>query len=101
MKSVLIALTLFSAAAFAETTTLTVEGMHCSGCKHMISEKVCKNEKLKADIESCDVSITSMKKQTGKVVLVTKKDKKIDMAEVKKSITAAGEEYKVTKEEVK
>ena len=101
MKSVLIALTLISSAAFAETTTLTVEGMHCSGCKHMISEKVCKNEKLKADIESCDVSITNMKKQTGKVVLVSKKDKKIDLAEAKKSISAAGEEYKVTKEETK
>ncbi|MBC7420559.1 MAG: hypothetical protein H7328_07510 [Bdellovibrio sp.] len=101
MKSVLIALTIFSSAAFAETTTFTVEGMHCSGCKHMISEKVCKNEKLTADIESCNVSITNMKKQTGKVVLVSKKDKKIDLAEAKKSISAAGEEYKVTKEETK
>ena len=85
----------------AETTTMTIEGMHCSGCKNMISEKVCKNEKLKADIESCEVSITNLKKQTGKVVIVTKKDKKIDTDEVKKSITAAGEEYKVSKEESK
>ena len=101
MKSILIAFTLISSAAFAETTTLTIEGMHCSGCKHEVAEKVCKNEKLKMDIESCEVSITNLKKQTGKVVLVSKKDKTVDVAEVKKAILTAGEEFKITKEETK
>lgn len=105
MKSVLTALsltlTLIGSAAMAETTTYTVEGMHCSGCKHMISEKVCQNEKLKGDMESCEVTLTNAKKQIGTVKITPKKDKTINSSEVKSSITAAGEEYKVIKEETK
>ncbi len=101
MKIVMIALTFLSTVAFAETTTLTVEGMHCSGCKHGISKNVCDNESIKATTEKCEVKLTNLKKQTGTVTLTAKKDQKVDIAEVKKMITTAGEEFKVTKEQTK
>lgn len=100
MKTIFLTISLTSLLAAADTTTLTVEGMHCGGCKKMISEKVCEDETLKATIESCKVTLTDAKKQTGKIEIVTKKDAKLDLTKVKAGVTAAGD-YKVTKEETK
>ena len=101
MKSLLIALSLFSTFAFAETTTVTVEGMHCSACKKEVADAVCKNEKLKADIKSCEVSFVSKKDKIGQVVITSKQDKHVDVSEVKKLILAADKDFKVSKDETK
>lgn len=101
MKSILLALSLTSTMALAETATFSVEGMHCSGCKKMISAKVCDNEAIAKTSESCEVTVTDEKKQQGQVVIVTKKDSKVDVDAVKAGITAAGSDYKVTKVEMK
>ena len=90
-----------SSMAFSETATFAIEGMHCSSCKKMISAKVCDDAALKEKIESCKVSILDEKKQTGQIVIVSKKDSKVDLTAVKAGVKAAGDDYKVTKEEVK
>jgi hypothetical protein len=47
MKSTLLLITtLLSVSAFSETATLTVDGMHCSGCKKMVAKAVCKDAKI-------------------------------------------------------
>ena len=101
MKLILLALSLTSTIALAETATFAVEGMHCSGCKKMISAKVCENEAIAKTAESCEVTLVDEKKQQGQVVIVTKKDTKIDVDAVKAGVKAAGEDYKVTKVELK
>ena len=101
MKTVFLGLTLLSTLSFAETATLTVEGMHCAGCKHEIKEKVCDDAALKANYESCTVKFTNQKKQTGELTIVTKKDAKLDLAAIKAGVKAAGDDFKITKEEVK
>lgn len=101
MKSVFLALTLLSTLATAETATITVEGMHCSGCKAMIKESVCDDAALKPGFESCSVKMIDGKKETGQISIVTKKDVELDLAAVKAGVKKAGDEYKVTKEEVK
>lgn len=89
------------ALAFAKTTTLTVEGMHCGGCKKMISEKVCEDTALKSTFETCSVSITDSSKHLGEVKIVPKKDAKIDLVAIKNGVQSAGDGYKVIKEETK
>jgi len=101
MKTTLLTMTLISSFALAETTTLTIEGMHCSGCKAVIAEKVCTENALKTKYESCAVNVTDGKKEMGQLTIVTKKNVKIDLAEVKAGVQAAGKEYKVIKEEIK
>src|SRR3989344_249280 len=68
-----------STVVWSEETTLTVEGMHCSGCKHMISKNVCENKELSATFEKCNVELVDAKKQIGRVILVPKADQKIDI----------------------
>jgi len=101
MKSFLLILSLASSFVFAETTTLTIEGMHCAGCKKMISAKVCDDAVLKDKIESCKVSILNEKSQTGQIVIISKKDSKVDLTAIKASVKAAGDNYKVINEEIK
>lgn len=101
MKTLFLSLTLISSFAFAETATLSVSGMHCGGCKHEIKAKVCEAAGAKDTYESCTVEFTDQKKQKGEIKIVTKKDAKVDLAAVKAGVKAAGEDYKVTKEEVK
>lgn len=101
MKTVFLGLTLISSLAFTETAKFTVEGMHCGGCKAMITDKVCTEAAMKSNYESCEVKLTDAKKQMGEVTIVTKKDVKVDVAVVKAGVKAAGEDYKVTKEEIK
>lgn len=102
MKSVLLlGLSLISSLAFAETTTVTVDGMHCSGCKAMISDKVCNSEAVKANAESCEVKLVDEEKQVGQVTIVAKPNTKVDVAAIEAGIKAAGDDYKVAKVEVK
>lgn len=104
-QAAVLSLLFISSLAFAETATYTVEGMHCGGCKKMISAKVCDDPALKDKVESCKVSMLDEKKQTGQIVIVTKKDSKVDLTAVKATVhagvKAAGEDYKITKEETK
>lgn len=101
MKSLFLGLTFISSLVLAETATVTVEGLHCSGCKHEIREKVCDAASMKSNYESCSVEFSDKKKQIGQIKITTKKDAKIDLVVVKASVKAAGDEFKVTKEEVK
>lgn len=100
MKSIVVGLSLISSLALAETATITVEGMHCSGCKESVKAKVCGSDAVKANAESCDVKLTDEEKQIGEITIVTKPEKKVDMAAVEAGVKAAGE-YKVGKVEVK
>ncbi len=101
MKTIFLGLTLISSLVFAESATVSVSGMHCAGCKHEIREKVCNGAEAKEKYETCSVDFTNQKKQKGEIKISTKTDVKIDLALVKAGVKAAGEDYKVTKEEVK
>ena len=100
MKSLLLAVTLTSAFAMAETGTFTVEGMHCSSCKKVITKTVCEDQEVAKFAESCEVKLTDEKKQLGQLTIVTKKDAKINEELVKAGVAKAGE-YKVSKVEIK
>lgn len=101
MKTLFLGVALFSSMVFAESATVSVSGMHCAGCKHEIREKVCNGSEAKEKYESCSVEFTNQKKQKGEIKIVAKKDVKVDLAAIKAGVKAAGEDYKVTKEEVK
>ena len=90
--------TLTLTTAFADsTTTLTVEGMHCSGCKDMVKSKVCGNEEIAKNAASCDVKLVDEKKQIGEVTIVSKPETSVDVELVKKQVTSAGDKYRVSK----
>lgn len=99
MKSLMIAMSLASAVAFAETGTFTVKGMHCGGCKASVTKKVCEGEAAK-NAESCTVNLTDAKKEMGEVVIVTKPGVKINEEAVSAGVKAAGE-YTVTEVKIK
>lgn len=99
MKSILMGLSLISSMALAETATITVEGMHCSGCKEMVKAKVCEDAAVKANAASCEVALTDEAKELGQITIVTKPETKVDMAAVEAGVKAAGE-YKVAKVDV-
>ncbi len=101
MKAILLALSLTSTMALAETATLSIEGMHCSGCKDMITSKVCKNDEIAKTAETCEVKILDEKKQIGQLVIVTKKDAHVNMDAIKAGVKAAGDEYKIAKVDIK
>ena len=101
MKTIFLGLTLISSLAFAESATVSVSGMHCAGCKHEIREKVCESADAKEKYETCSVDFTNQKKQKGEIKITAKKDVKLDLALVKAGLKAAGEDYKVTKEDIK
>ena len=86
--------------AFAETTTLTVEGMHCSACKKSVTSKVCNSEEISLNLEKCSVEFNA-KTKIGTVTLVSKENKKINLSQVENAITAAGSEFKVIKKDTK
>lgn len=100
MKKLIIALiTLTAALSFAEatkdttTTDLIVEGVHCSGCTKMISKKVCGDEKLAQDFESCGVTLVDAKKQIGKISIKLKDGKTLDTAAIDAAVKTAGDKY--------
>ena len=101
MKIIILILSLLSTTAFAETVTLTIEGMHCKGCKESITEKVCDNAVAKTKYESCTVEVVDKKTRKGQLVIVTKKDVKVDIPAIKSGIDDVGSDYKVTQEIVK
>jgi copper chaperone CopZ len=99
MKRSLITIALFfSQFALAETTTLTVEGMHCGGCKKMVTKAVCNDKKISEALSDCTVSVNE-KTQIGTVILKTKEAKTLDLQLVETAITSAGEDYKIIKKE--
>jgi periplasmic mercuric ion binding protein len=89
-----------SISALAETATFTVEGMHCGGCKKMITKAVCSDSKISATLSECKVTLDE-KTKTGTVILKSKETAKIDAAAIETAITSAGEDYKVSKKEIK
>lgn len=101
MKTLLLVLSLTSSFAFAETATMTVEGMHCSGCKKLITKKVCENEAVAKSAETCEVKLVNEEKQIGEIVITTKKDVKLDVDNVRAQLKAAGDDYKLAKVEIK
>ncbi|MEQ1723785.1 MAG: hypothetical protein ABL930_11455 [Pseudobdellovibrio sp.] len=101
MKSLLISISLLSSLAFAETATINIEGMHCSGCKAMVDAKVCKDAATNKDFASCEVKLVDEEKQTGQVTIVTKEGMKVNIETVTAGIKAAGDDYKVASVDVK
>ncbi|MGZ3726847.1 MAG: hypothetical protein ACXWQQ_13665 [Pseudobdellovibrio sp.] len=101
MKALILALSLISTLAMAETAKISIDGMHCSGCKDLITSKVCKDDKIAKNAESCEVKLLDAKKQKGEVVIVTKKDAHVDMDAVKADVAAAGDDYKISKVDIR
>lgn len=84
-------LPLFSASySFAETAQFEVKGMHCGSCAKMIEAKVCKIEGL----SKCEVKM-------GSISMISKAGVSIDPKKVQALVTEAGEEYSITKSDVK
>jgi copper chaperone CopZ len=101
MKSMILFITFaLSITAVAETATFTVDRMHCGGCRKMVTKAVCDDSKIAATVSECTVTVNE-KTQTGTVILKSKDTTKIDTAAVEAAITSAGEEYKVSKKEIK
>ncbi|MFN3697876.1 MAG: hypothetical protein ACK4VO_10595 [Pseudobdellovibrio sp.] len=88
-------------AVATDTTDITIEGMHCSGCKKMITKTVCEDKDLSANFESCSVSLVDTKKQIGKITVKTKDGKAIDYTKIETAVKKAGDDYKVVKPEQK
>lgn len=74
---------------------ITVEGMHCSACKKMITKTVCEDKDLKAQFESCKVELVDAKKQIGKISVKTKNNMPIDYKAIEAAVKNAGDDYKV------
>lgn len=74
---------------------ITVEGMHCGGCKKMITKTVCEDKDLKAQFESCKVELVDEKKQIGKISVTTKNNMPIDYKAIEAAVKNAGDNYKV------
>lgn len=83
MKSLIAGILFFTSAAFAESTTYNVEGMHCGSCAKAIKAQVCKMDGL----ESCEVTL-------GKVVIAPKSGVTISQDQIQAAISKAGE-YKI------
>lgn len=84
-----------STIALAETATFKVEGMHCGGCKKMVTKAVCNDKKISETLNKCDVSV-DMKKEIGTVVVESKENLTLDKAAIQAAIQSAGEDYKIT-----
>lgn len=85
-------LIIFSAnLASAETGTFQIEGMTCGSCVKAIKASVC--EKIKADVETCDVKVGSM-------TVTTKAGQALDAKKVQDLVNGTGS-YKVSKSEIK
>ncbi len=96
---VLLLLTIITSITQAETATITVEGMHCGGCKKMVTKAVCNDKKISEDIAECKVSLNE-KTKIGTVILKSKETKSVNMSLVETAIMGAGEDYKISKKEI-
>lgn len=102
MKLILTSAVLFlSINAFANSATLTIKGMHCASCKEEVEAKVCNDKKINSNFESCTVNLVDEKNELGEVVIVAKKDKKVDVKTVEAAVKSAGTSFKVTKKDIK
>jgi len=81
------------------TTDITVEGMHCGGCKKMITKNVCDNKELSEQFETCTVNLVDTKKQIGKISVKMKPGQTLDLSKVEAAVKKAGDDYKVIKPE--
>ncbi len=90
---VLLSMISFSFLAHAESAKITVAGMHCGGCKKIVTKKVCENPQI--TFISCDVTV-DVATQTGTVTITSKKGVPLNMSAIQSSITTAGEDYKIT-----
>jgi copper chaperone CopZ len=88
-------LVFLTAGAMAETATFKVEGMHCGGCKKMVTKAVCNDKAIAATLDMCEVSVDS-KKKIGQVSVISKPESKLDMKAIETAIQSAGEDYKIT-----
>ena len=82
-----------SISALAED--ITVEGMHCSACKKMITKSVCEDKDLKAQFESCSVKLTDEKKQIGQISVKTKNNMPVDYKAIEAAVKNAGDDYRM------
>jgi copper chaperone CopZ len=88
MKFFLLTATLLAALfAQAETVTYQLKGVHCGGCTSAIESKVCKIEGL----TGCKVEVLDGKKKLGQMTLTTADGTPIDLAQVEKALSEAGE----------
>jgi hypothetical protein len=67
----------------------------------LITKKVCDSDKIKAVADSCEVQLVDAEKQIGKILITTKKETKLDIEQVKAELKNAGDDYKLTKIEIK
>jgi copper chaperone CopZ len=82
-----------------QTATLTIEGMHCGGCKKMVTKAVCEDAALAPNFQSCEITNLDTKAQIGTLVINYKKDATVDVDSLEKAIKTAGD-YKLTKKEI-
>ena len=84
----------------ADTATFSVKGMHCNGCKKMVTKAVCQDPKLSETFSECKVSV-DQKAEVGTVNVIARADKKLDLEAVQAAIQSAGSEYVITLEKNK
>ena len=98
MKKIsLILVLLASITTWAETMTLSIEGMHCGGWKKIVTKKVCENTELAQVIDSCEVTALDTKKQIGTLTIQLKKNSTLDTHKIEKLLSEAGD-YKLIKQ---
>lgn len=88
---ILLAVTVLTSSAFAESKTLTLEGVHCQDCVATLQEKICGDKTF----ATCQVKLINEKKELGQLKLTTKGDAKIDMQKIAKIVEDEG--YKIKK----
>jgi copper chaperone CopZ len=81
------------------TATLTIAGMHCGGCKKIITKSVCEDVTLASSFQSCEITNLDTKKQIGTMVIKYKKEASVNIEGIEKAIHNAGD-YKITKKEI-
>jgi hypothetical protein len=99
MKTMLLSLIILPLTAFGAGALFTISGMHCGGCKKIVSKKVCDDVILSKQFQTCDIEVNT-KKQIGTLKIEFKKESNADTKAIETAILAAGDEYKVTKTEL-
>lgn len=83
----------------AEMIEYRVEGMHCAGCKKMITKSVCDDKEMNSQFEKCEVELVDAKKQIGKIKIKPKQGQTVDAKAVEASVKKAGD-YKIVPPEM-
>lgn len=100
LMKLLLATLLLTSAAFAETLTVKIDGMHCNGCKKIVTKKVCEDKTFSLKLDSCEVTVDT-KIQQGTLIAKIKKDQKVTQDEFTALVKTAGEDYVVKTFELK